>query len=405
MTRKILITKEDNGIWTWELEENEVVEIHCSPQHADGEQIPTLGSIYIGKVQNIVTNIGAAFIDIGGINCYYDVSQATHAIFTHKIGKKPLCIGDELVVQITREAVKTKAPTVSSNISFTGRYAVLTSGNTRIGASAKIPKLKREQLKEHLSGLKNNEYGIIIRTNAKDVPLESVDTEIRQLQKRYAYLKETASHRTCFSCLENAVKPYIADLKNVYLDGLQEILLEDAELYEEVRRYFEVEQPEYLSLLRKYEDKMLSLSALYNLKKVLERALNERVWLKHGGYLVIQPTEALTVIDVNSGKDVSKKNTAESYLKINLEAAQEIAKQMRLRNLSGIILVDFINLDNEESMQILLKEFRHYLSKDPIQAALIDVTGLQLVEVTRKKVRKPLYEYPIKSIKNTCSCR
>lgn len=393
MTRKILITKEENGIWTWELEDDEVAEIHCSPlEQSQGHQ-PTLNSIYIGKVQNIVQNIGAAFIDIGGVNCYYDISQANQAFFTHKIGKKPLCIGDELVVQVTREAAKTKAPTVSSNLSFTGRYAVLTSGNTRIGASAKIPKLKREELKAKLQEFKNENYGIILRTNAKDAPFETVLEEIQKLQKRYEHLKETAIHRTCYSCLETAVKPYIADLKNVYLDGLQEIVLEDAEIFEEVKAYFEIEQPEYLSLLRKYEDKLLSLTSLYNLRKVLEHAMSERVWLKHGGYLVIQPTEALTVVDVNSGKDVSKKNTTEAYLKINLEAAQEIARQIRLRNLSGIILVDFINLDDEEAMQTLLKEFRFMLSKDPIQTTLVDVTGLQLVEITRKKVRKPLYEY------------
>lgn len=395
MERKILITKEEHSVWTWEVEDGEVVEIHCSPM--EESQKPVLNSIYVGKVQNIVANIGAAFIDIGGVNCYYDLSQAKHAFFTHKIGKKPLCIGDELVVQITREAAKTKAPTVSSNISFTGRYAVLTSGNMRIGASAKIPKLQREELKEKLQVLKNEDYGIILRTNAKDAPFEVVLEEIHKLQKRYEHLKETAMHRTCFSCLEAAVKPYIADLKNVYLDGLQEIVVEDEDIFSEVRSYLGTEQPESLQLLRKYEDRMLSLSSLYNLRKVRERAMSKHVWLKHGGYLVIEPTEALTVVDVNSGKDVSKKNTKESHLKINLEAAQEIAKQMRLRNLSGIILVDFINLDDEDAMQTLLKSFRYYLSKDPIQATLIDVTGLQLVEVTRKKVRKPLYEYHLKT--------
>lgn len=393
MKRKILITKEEHSVWTWEVEDSEVVEIHCSPMEQN--QKPVLNSIYVGKVQNIVANIGAAFIDIGGVNCYYDLSQAKHAFFTNKIGKKPLCIGDELVVQITREAAKTKAPTVSSNISFTGRYAVLTFGNTRIGASAKIPKLQREELKAKLQVLKNEDYGIILRTNAKDVPFEVVLDEIKKLQNRLEHLKETAMHRTCFSCLEAAVKPYIADLKNVYLDGLEEIIVEDGDVFEEVRSYLETEQPESLTILRKYEDRALSLAALYNLRKVRERALNKHVWLKHGGYLVIEPTEALTVVDVNSGKDISKKNTVESYLKINMEAAQEIAKQMRLRNLSGIILIDFINLDDEEAMQKLLKSFRYYLSKDPIQATLIDVTGLQLVEVTRKKVRKPLYEYHV----------
>ena len=133
MTRKILIIKEEEDICTYFIEDGDIVEIHLSSQQESREPQAVLGNIYIGKVQNIVANIGAAFIDIGGISCYYDVSQAPHAFFTHKVGKKPLCIGDELLVQVSREAVKTKAPTVSSNISLTGRYAVLTSGNTRIG--------------------------------------------------------------------------------------------------------------------------------------------------------------------------------------------------------------------------------------------------------------------------------
>lgn len=392
MTRKILIIKEKGCVWTYLLENDEIVEIHCSPQN-DAEKIPiALGNIYIGKVQNIAANIGAAFIDIGGTNCYYDISQAEYAVFTNKAGKKPLCIGDELIVQVSKEAVKTKAPTVSSNISFTGRYAVLTSGNTRIGASLKIPRSQREEYKERLQELKNEDYGIIVRTNAKDVSFETVLEEIEALRRRFERVKATASYRTCFSCLDTAEKSYISDLKNVYTEGLTEVITDNEELYKEVREYFQKEQPEHLEKLRLYADPLLPLSKLYSLETVLNHAVSERVWLKHGGYLVIQPTEALTVIDVNSGKCVSKKKHPDTYLKINLEAAKEIAKQMRLRNLSGIILVDFINLDKEEASRYLLKEFRRFLSQDPIQSTLVDVTELQLVELTRKKVRKPLYE-------------
>ncbi len=391
--RKILMLKKKEQIWTFLLEDDEIVEIHCCPLHSREEKTAALGDIYIGKVKNIAANIGAAFIEIEkGKECYYDISQAPHAIFTHKIGKKPLCIGDELVVQISREAVKTKAPTVSSNISFTGRYAVLTTGNTRIGTSGKLPKSLKDTYKERLSVLKNDEYGLIVRTNAKDVPFETVWEEIAALQDACRKLKETAPYRTCFSCLQAAPPSYITDLKNVYADGLTEIVVEDRELYEQIRDYFETEQPENLDKLRFYEDRLLSLSKLYNTDIAVERALREHVWLKNGGYLVIQPTEALTVIDVNSGKYSAKKKGPQAYLKINLEAAQEAARQIRLRNLSGIILIDFINLDDDETLQTLLKEFRRYLQADPIQTSLVDVTQLQLVEVTRKKVRRPLHE-------------
>lgn len=392
MERKILMTREDGIVWTYFQENDEIIEIHCNDMEQTDQQAPILGNIYIGKVQNIVANIGAAFIDIGGVNCYYDMSQAEGAIFTNKIGKKPLCIGDELVVQVSREAVKTKAPTVSSNLNFTGRYAVLTSGNTRIGVSAKLPKAEREEYREKLNDYANEEYGIIVRTNAKDAPFSVVLEEIEQLKKRYETIKEHAAHRTCYSCLETAMQPYLSGLKNVYTSGMTEIQVECRDLFEEVKAYFQMEQPELLDILQYYESENLSLSSLYNLHAIRERAMNERVWLKHGGYLIIQPTEALTVVDVNSGKCVSKKKTPEAYLKLNMEAAEEIAKQLRLRNISGIILVDFVNMDDEEAMQQLVKAMRAMCAKDPIQTTVVDVTELQLMEITRKKVRKPLYE-------------
>ena len=171
-----------------------------------------------------------------------------------------------------------------------------------------------------------------------------------------------------------------------------EIVVEDVELYEEIKTFLEKHQPEDLKNLKLYQDKLLPLHKLYSLEKEIEHALNERVWLKSGAYLVIQPTEALTVIDVNTGKCVSKKKDDETMLKINLEAAREAARQIRLRNLSGIIVIDFINMDNENSMQALLEFFQRELKKDAITTTLVDVTKLQLVEVTRKKVRKPLHE-------------
>ena len=144
--------------------------------------------------------------------------------------------------------------------------------------------------------------------------------------------------------------------------------------------------------MRLYEDKQLPLSKLYSTEQALERALKEHVWLKNGGYLIVQPTEALTVIDVNSGKYTAKKKCQDAGFRVNLEAAKEAAHQIRIRNLSGIIIVDFINMDSNEEWKALLKEFKAYLEKDPIQTTLVDVTPLQLVEITRKKVRKPLHE-------------
>ena len=162
------------------------------------------------------------------------------------------------------------------------------------------------------------------------------------------------------------------------------IITDDPKLYQQIHGFLQAEQPEDLSN-SVYEEQLLPLSKLYSTDIAVERALKEYVWLKNGAYLVIQPTEALTVVDVNSGKIIlrkTKKKSAETYLKINLEAAKETARQIRLRNISGIILIDFINMDDPDMMQELLKQFRRFLGEDPIQTSVVDVTALQLVEVT-----------------------
>lgn len=393
MKRKLLIEKRDNKIRTYFMEDGDIVEIHSTSVSGDHTDRHRLGDIYIGKVSNIVPNIGAAFIEIEkGVNCYYDMKDVNSAVFTRKSGNKPLCIGDELVVQISREAVKSKAPTVTGNLSFTGRYAVLTHGNTRIGVSSKIPKSMREEYKSELKDLQNNDYGIIIRTNAKDAPFEAVLEEIRTLREEYYSLVENAQTRVCFTCLKSAPPSYIADLKNVYMDGMESIIVGDKGLYTRIHMFFQAELPEKLNLLELYDDPSFPLDKLYSTQTVLDKALMERAWLKTGGYLIIQPTEALTVIDVNSGKATSRSDSEEGAMKVNLEAAREAARQIRLRNLSGIIVIDFINLKEEENTRKLLQEFRYFLAKDPIQTTLVDMTPLGLVEVTRKKVRRPLYE-------------
>lgn len=400
MKRKILIEKTQGQIRTFFMEDDDIVEIHCADAEGGRADSHRLGDIYIGKVKNIVPNIGAAFVEIeNGVSCYYDMKDASQALFTSKIGKKPLCIGDELVVQISKEAVRSKAPTVTGNISFTGRYAVLTHGNTRIGVSSKLPKSLRDEYKEKLQEYHNDSFGIIVRTNAKNAPFEDVTAEIEALRSEYLRIAETAPSRTCFSCLKSAPPSYISDLKNVYMEGMEEIIVGNTELYTRIHAYFEMEMPERTGLLRLCDDESFPIGKRYSTQSALEKALREKAWLKTGGYLIIQPTEALTVIDVNSGKSIAGKGKNEAgVLKINLEAAREAARQIRLRNLSGIIIIDFINMDAEENVECLLREFRACLAKDPIQATLVDITPLNLVEVTRKKVHRPLYEQVIKRI-------
>lgn len=395
MSRKVLLIREGSFLWTFLIENNEIVEITRDDyQNTDCViNSPELGNIYIGRVKNIKANIGAAFIEIEpGVECYYDLNQAGTAIFTKKIGKKLLSVGDELLVQISKEAMKTKVMTVTSNLNFAGYYVILTTGNTRIGVSSKLPKMQREEYKQLLNKYENPQFGLVLRTNAKEVPYAQVEAEIDVHIESYNQLKKKASTRTCFTCLQSAPPTYLTNLKNIYQEGLTKIIVDDQEIFEEIRQHCRIAHPDYLNKLYLHSDEMVSLAKVYHTEQVIQQALGERVWLKSGGYLVIQNTEALTVIDVNSGKYSKKGDVAASCLKINQEAAREVAKQLRLRNISGIVIVDFINMNNDQLTKELLGELQSHLSKDPIQTTLIGMTALQLVEITRKKIKKPLKE-------------
>lgn len=351
-----------------------------------------LGNIYVGKVQNIVKNIHAAFIEIAdGIMCYYSLDDKAEPVFTNPKKDSVMKIGDEVIVQVSKEGMKTKLPSVSSNLNFTGRYLVLTSQRKELGFSGKLNKEEKKRIREFLEGEMPENAGIIVRTNARNAKKEEILEELKNLQTRYETLLKKGHSRVCFSLLEEHMPDYLQTLQNVYTQTLDEIVTDDPEVFQAVQNYLNC-YGEYEIHLRFYEDKLLPLSKLYSLESVLERSLQERVWLKSGGFLVIQPTEAFVCIDVNTGKFSGKKEIQETFRKINLEAAKEIAWQLRLRNLSGIILIDFINMENQEDKKELLHILQAYLNQDPIKGTVVDITPLNIVEVTRKKVRKPLLE-------------
>lgn len=351
-----------------------------------------LGNIYIGKVKNIQKNIQAAFIEIeNGIMCYYSMAEKASPCFVNVKKNNVLKIGDEMIVQVSKEGIKSKLPYVSSNLNFTGRYLVLTSERKELGFSGKLKKEEKKQIREILKDKIPENVGIIVRTNCRDAQEEEILHELEELMKRYEAVLQKGKSRVCFSVLEKSMPEYVQILQNLYSQDLEEIVTDKQELYECAVQYLKgYKQQE--KIVRYYEDKLLPLYKLYNLQKAFEQAQNERVWLKSGGFLVIQQTEAFVCIDVNTGKCTSKKDMQETFRKINLEAAKEIAWQLRLRNLSGIILIDFINLERAEDKEELMQTLQKYLWQDSIKGTVVDMTELNIVEVTRKKVRKSLTE-------------
>jgi len=303
--------------------------------------------------------------------------------------------GDELAVQVVKEAMKLKDARVTTNLSISGEYAVLTSGRRETGISSKISGKDRMRLRELAVQLEaeipcsdgKRQFGLIIRTNAAGAGEADVRADFQRILDELSQIIAHAASRTVFSCLYKEQPFYMKMLRDADKTLLEEAVTDDAQVYEQIKAYARDSLK-----VRFYEDSMLSLARLYNLAGQLEAAFYTRVWLKSGANIVIEHTEALTVIDVNSGRNVSKKDKQETHFKINLEAAQEIARQLRLRNLSGIIIVDFIDMDSVQDQEELMALLTDRCRKDPIKTTVVDMTKLGLVEITRKKIRRPFRE-------------
>lgn len=361
------------------------------------EQESILGNIYIGRIKNIVKNINAAFVEIApGLTGYYSLTENRRHWLGDEPVERPLRVGDEIMVQVEKDGIKTKAPMLTSNISLAGKYCVLTALSPKISFSGKIRSSQwKETVKELIEARKAPSRGVIVRTNAKDAGYEEILQELDGLSQEFEKIVAQRAFRTCYSLLYQAFPPFLREIRNVYADTLKAIVTDKQDLYDDISRYLSLNQPEDLGKLVFYEDPLLSLSSLYSLETVIGEAIQPRVWLKSGGYLVIEPTEAMTVIDVNTGKFSGRKNLRDTLMKINLEAARAVARELRLRNLSGIIVVDFIDMEAEEDRNLLMEELRSAVRKDPIKTTVVDMTKLNLVEITRKKVRPSLYQQVI----------
>jgi len=383
ITREIIKSKE--YLITALFSDNRLVEVSCE----NAESTSVLGNIYIGKVKRIAKKIGAAFVEIApGQMTYLSLNDLKNPFFARQSREGKLTEGDELAVQVIKEGVKTKSPTVSAKLTWQGEFIVLTTDNTNLGISKKLPEETRNHLKNLFSDKTGSDYGLILRTNAGNHSDSLLLEEYDSILQQFTQFKKVYSHRTCYSVVFKAPRFYINFLKGLPLHELEKVATDDKDIYEEVLEFFKGREPFKTEL---YQDTMLSLSNLYGLKHKLEDALKDKVWLKSGGYLVISPTEALTVIDVNSGKSI-KGNEEDYYKQVNLEAAEEIGRQLRLRNISGICIVDFINMKKKEDEVLLIRTLKRILAEDSVTAGFVDFTKLGLAEITRKKVKKPLWE-------------
>lgn len=384
MSRKIIITRWKNYVLTALHDGKRFIDLDVCDVYNNSK----IGNIYVGRVIDIVKNINAAFIEYSnGIKGYYSIGDNKTPIFLNKKNTNKLCQGDKVLVRFSKEAVKTKDAVLTSKLEFAGKYAVLTYGDRRVSFSGKFTcKERKEGLTKFIKDKCKDDFGFIIRTNAKDAQDTEILDEIDKLIAQYTQVREKALYLVPGSEVYTSLKSYQLYVRDTYKDAVDEIVTDDRDIYEEILNVCEKE------LVKFYDDDMLPLIKLYSMETLLESIKKEKVWLDSGAYLIIQHTEALSVIDVNTGKCIKGKADAHVFYKVNVESAREIARQIRLRNMSGIIIVDFINMDNEEFNNELMEELRREVLKDRVKTSVVDMTALGLVEITRKKQKPPIHE-------------
>ncbi len=392
---KLIITKYQDRELALLLKQNRLMAAHVLDSQSK------IGAIYIGKVKNVVKNLDACFVEIADKElCYLPFCEWVSPLMLNRAFDGRILQGDEILVQVQRDAIKTKQATVSCNISSQSEYFVFTLGNTRLGISQKWSKSLRTEAKLYMHEAQLVDeagtlycqadlpaYGCVLRTEAAALFNEDKEQFVKafkEAEEEFVQMLNSAQHKTCFSCLKASKSPYRTILDSFRSTEYQEVLTDLPEAYTSLQKHIEN--------IRLYEDVGFPLKNLYALDTKLQEALSKNVWLKSGGYLVIEQTECLTTIDVNSGKMIQGDKNLEAIRKVNEEAAIEAALQIRLRGLSGIIIVDFINLPDKSEEEKLIKRMKELVSGDIVPTSVIDITALGLMEITRKKVHKSLKE-------------
>lgn len=348
-----------------------------------------LNNIYIGKVENVIENLNAAFVRISPTQrCYLPLNKVNNIIYTKRNStRKLLSVGDEIVIQIVKEAIKTKEPVASCDFTLEGDYALLTTRNKKMSVSRKLDEDQRKKMIDLSLKYKSKDYGILIRTNAKEVEIDMVEKDIIKLTTLFNNIKSFSEHRSMYDVLYNAPKGYISKIKSQNAKNMDYIYTDIEEVYQQIKEHLG-----YLcdrEVIKFYDDKDVSLKTLYNIRRFVDELTQKTVKLKSGANIIIESLETLTIIDVNTSKGSKQKNVIE---KVNCEAAVEIARQLRLRNISGMVIIDFINMDSKKQNEKLIQCLKAEISKDSVKTDFIDITKLGLIELTRKKTSKSLVD-------------
>ena len=387
------------------LEGRSLLEHYVSRPSDDVSQIH--GNIYLGKVQNVLPGMEAAFVDIGTPknavlyrgDVHFDADEVDGAGKGKSSGQnlkieQMLRAKQTIICQVTKNPIGAKGARLTQEVSLPGRFVVLIPNSSTYGISKRLADDERKRLRGILDRVKPAEHGVIVRTAAEGVTTEEIEFDVRRLLDQWGQIDALAKRSQAPTLLYREPDMAVRVIREEFNNDYRGVVIDDRELYDSVRDYVSSISPELADRVEYFdpEAEQLPLYEKFHVHEQLHKALDRKVWLPSGGSLIIEHTEALTVIDVNTGKNVGTSSLEETVFRNNLEAATEIARQLRLRDVGGIIVVDFIDMEVRGNRDEVVRVFRHALARDKTRTQVFDISDLGLCEMTRKRIGEGLLE-------------
>ncbi|MDR3686092.1 MAG: Rne/Rng family ribonuclease [Coriobacteriia bacterium] len=390
LDREMLISHDTNETRVAFLENRELVELYIErPKRS------SVGNVYLGKVSDVLPGMQAAFVDIGHEkNAFLYVDEIVTPEGFENVPRREiqmlLRVGQQVMVQVIKDAMGTKGARLTTDISLPGRFLVLMPFSDFVGVSKKLPDAERERLNGIVSRYAPPGIGVIVRTVAQGASERDLSSDLEFLMRLWKRVNHQATEALAPEVIYTEMDLALRLVRDVFSEDFRRLVIDDRATFEKVTSFLKKTSPQLVRNVQLYKDRV-ALFDQYDLQATIDGALRRTVALPSGGYLTIDKTEALTAIDVNTGRFVGKKNLEETILKTNLEAAEEVVRQLRLRDIGGIIIVDFIDLEESASKAALTDALTRALERDRTKTRLSEISRLGLVEITRKNVTDGLY--------------
>jgi len=381
------------------LEGRSLLEQYVSRPSDDVAQIH--GNIYLGKVQNVLPGMEAAFVDIGTPknavlyrgDVQFDSDEVEQKGQEARI-EQILQARQKILCQVTKNPIAHKGARLTQEVSLPGRFVVLIPNSSTYGISKRLSDNERKRLRAILDKVRPEQHGIIVRTAAENVTSDEIERDVARLVKQWASIEALAAKATAPALLYREPDMALRVIREEFNADYRGVVIDDREIFEDVRDYVASISPTLADRVEYFDrsSEPLSLFERHHVHEQIHKALDKKVWLQSGGSLIIEHTEALTVIDVNTGKNVGSSSLEETVYRNNLEAAEEIARQLRLRDIGGIIVIDFVDMEVKANREAVIRKFRDALARDKTRTHVFDISELGLVQMTRKRIGEGLLE-------------